>query len=188
MLKLHLDMKSQNIDYFKNLDSAFSRVLCGKNLASAKHLLEKWSYPHSTLVEDTVRGIYLTGIAPDTNIFDYQVSLPTSTESSLRNKSSIHNAAIIERCRTAGSSDLDIDFWKQSIEERDKGWLTGPFHSIAEVKQSLGGQEPRTTRRFPLEQPTRAIDDYLESNINSLFGQHDKLTLQGPTLLTDRLV
>ena len=36
MLKLHLDMKSQNDDYFKNLVEPAGRVLCGKNLASEK--------------------------------------------------------------------------------------------------------------------------------------------------------
>ena len=57
----------------------------------------------------------------------------------------------------------DSEVWRQTLEERDRGWLRGPL-SLCEVP----GEAP-ISRRFGLRQEhkIRLIDDFSESSVNS---------------------
>ena len=186
VLKLMVENRLEDERALSSLPDSLKTVMKGKHLVTAQRLLEKWNYPDVDLVKDTLEGFKLTGTAPFSKVFDYNPKLPTMSENSLRLRSSLHNKAMISRCKSSGSPDLDKEFWKQTLSERDEGWLTGPFDSEASVKQHLSGQVPHFSRRFPLQQNTkiRSIDDLLESGINTLFGSHDKLVLMDTDTLS----
>ena len=179
LIKLAEDNKARDDKIFSSLETHLKPVLAGKRFGTAQDLVSKWGYRDSSLINDTTRGFDLTGMAPYTEIFDYHIKPQGTTEKALRSRSELHNKAMLSRCKSSGSVEVDQKFWTQTVDECSKGWLTGPFSDLGEVTKLLDGQPPHLTRRFPLEQTTkiRSIDDYLESGINSVFGSHDKLVL-----------
>ena len=179
LISLAASCMQTNSEIFKGMDPSCAKVLRGKNLALAQALIDKWSYPDTHLVADTIKGFSLTSFLPFTGIFDFEITVPSLSEGSLRSTSELHNTAMLSKCSSSGSQELDAKFWEQTLAEKSEHWLSGPFYSVEEVKCKLGGHLPHLTRRFPLEQSTkvRSIDDYLESNLNCLFGTHDKLVL-----------
>lgn len=171
--------KDANEGLFKQASPQVREVLKGKNLALAQELIDKWSYPDSELVKDTLAGFSLTAKAKHTGVFEYRVNLPSATEQTVRQSSTFHNAAMLSKCSSSGDNRVDLDFWEQNMAEQQKGWLQGPFYLIEEVIAELDGQIPHLVRRFPLVQSAkiRSIDDYREANLNSIFSSEDKLTL-----------
>ena len=57
---------------------------------------------------------------------------------------------------------MDVEVWKQILEERDKGWLVGPI-PIEDVSH-----DSPISKRFGLRQghKVRLIDDFSESSVN----------------------
>ena len=84
---------------------------------------------------------------------------------------------------TRSSGDLDIDkkLWIKTIEERDKGWASGP------LKDGLASLEPgqTLTRRFAVVQgldedgtsKVRPVDDFSASLIKSRVTSNEKVVL-----------
>ena len=179
LLKLVEDNRKLDQAALESVDPLSRKVLMGKRLHTAQTLIEKWNYPDENLVKDTISGFPLTGMMPFTGIFDYIPKLPTATVNTLRSHSDTHNKSMLSRCKSSGSLELDSQFWIQNCKEVEAGWLVGPFYDLEELSKSTQVQNPHLTRRFPLEQTTkvRSIDDFLESNLNSLYGSHDKLVL-----------
>ena len=72
-----------------------------------------------------------------------------------------------------------MSVWKDTSEERDKGWLLGPWYSDDELRREFG-EHFVISRRFGLVQgpKTRPIDDYSESQVNATISAQEKVELQ----------
>ena len=84
------------------------------------------------------------------------------TVDSLQQQSSLRRKHIEQDCRGSGDKEVDLEVWRQTLEECDQGWLKGPIklHDIPETAP--------VSRRFGLRQrhKARLIDDFSESNVN----------------------
>ena len=80
------------------------------------------------------------------------------------------------KCKSSGRTELDELVWKQTLEERDAGWLQGPY-SEEETTQMVGSPSWLATRRFPLEQKICLFDDALASGLSASFHQQQTCSL-----------
>lgn len=99
---------------------------------------------------------------------------------SLRNKrqAAWYRAAAIGKCRPFDNGELDRVTWEKTLQEKDKGWISGPFW-LQEMERMMAGHPWIVTRRFPLQQKdkVRLMDDCLSSGLNSAFSAANKLRL-----------
>jgi hypothetical protein len=121
----------------------------------------------------------LVGLEEYKHAFEYEPNLPKSTVNQLQATTELNNVSLLKRTRSTGKTDVDQKLWDMALEERDNGWLIGPFYSTEELLPYTQGIQPHISRRFPLDQGSkiRPIDDYAESSINLCHGRFDKLWL-----------
>ncbi|OLP77373.1 hypothetical protein AK812_SmicGene42573 [Symbiodinium microadriaticum] len=86
---------------------------------------------------------------------------------------------VVSSCRPSDDANLDEELWQQTMAECEKGWVSGPYMSEAEVSRVLASDEWLCTKRFPLIQgdKIRLIDDALASGVNAAFSTFNKLKL-----------
>eukprot|EP00971_Amphidinium_carterae_P216329 4294011-Amphidinium_carterae.1 len=49
-----------------------------------------------------------------------------------------NNAALRAKVKASGGRDVDETVFQQALAEVEKGWLLGPWNSVAEAEESLG--------------------------------------------------
>jgi hypothetical protein len=180
LIKLSQDQKNENDLILDRMDLSAKQVYQGKNFALLNSLISKYKgvWPDSTIVDELIQGASLTGMHSHTGIFPFEVTLPQTSVENLRSNSLLHNRSMLTRTSTSKCPELDDQLWSQTLEEKEAGWLTGPFYSLQEVSDHIN-DIPHVSRRFPIQQggKLRAIDDFHESNINLAYGFCDKLQL-----------
>ena len=176
--KLAVQLREQEKQLHQSLDPEMAKLLEGKNLLVWKTLMEDTGFDDPTLFDELTQGFKLVGQAKASPQFPRGFSSMVQTPGELRLKSTWMRKANQAKCKSSGRPELDALVWTQTLEERDAGWLKGPY-SEDEVTQMVGSTQWLATRRFPLEQKdkTRLIDDALASGLNSAYGTSNKLTL-----------
>ena len=170
--------KNEDKRALEKLDPHLRKILAGKKLFTMSQLAEKTKHHDDSICRQIPEGFDLVGIAPFHNAFDYEVNLPEKAIKELRALSDINNQALLTRCKPTGDDEADEKLWKQCKEELDAVWLLKAFYNLEDTAHYLGSN-PHLSRRFPLKQKdkVRAIDDLLESMVNSAWGSHEKLNL-----------
>jgi hypothetical protein len=180
LIKLVHDYKDSNDALIANMSDGMKKVLGSKHLVATQKLLDKYKYewPDLGIVNDLIKGGSLTGMKGHSGLFPFEVTLPSISVHQLRSQSDMNNKAMMSRTKSSGDPDMDLILWDQTLEEKNKGWLEGPFYDISEVTKTIN-DVPHLSRRFGINQSSkvRAIDDFHESNINDSFGMCDKLQL-----------
>lgn len=188
LTKLVHDNKLADQQAYERLPDFAKPLMKGKHLSTLQSLLDMFrdDWPDQALAKDIVKGFRLTGTQPYTGIFDHEPLVGTMSIEQLRTTSDINNTALLNRTRSSGDVDLDMESWEKTMEEQSVGWLRGPFYSIADLQLELNGQVPHLSRRFSIRQSgkIRLIDDYLESNINATYACEDKLVLMDVDSIT----
>ena len=184
LTKLTHDLRVDDEKIIQGMDIRAQKVMKGKRLASLRALAQKHSYKDVSLIDEITAGFNLTGIQPYSGVFAHLPNLPSITTASLRQSSALNNQALHARVKSSGCAKVDTELAQLVDEEKDKGWLYGPFRGI-ELEQHLG-EVPHLARRFPLVQgdKIRQIDDLSENNTNAASGCNDKLTLHDTDTLT----
>ena len=160
-----------------NLDEYAAKVSKGKDLALLCHLLEVTGFPDHQLGEHLVHGWPVIGRPSASHVFEHDPRNPDFTEEELLSRSKWSNKALWSKVRQSSDVQLDRDLWQQALEERDAGWLTGPWRTLEEAQVNF--EKPIVlSRRFPLPQgdKVRAIDDFSESGVNGAFSLDEKVT------------
>ena len=162
------------------------KVLEGKNLLLFQSLLIKTGYGDKDLVKD-MQGFDLTGVAKPSGVLPTRIKPATITTNELRARSAITRRSIISACGSSGDSGRDAALFAKTLEERDSGWLRGPF-SEQEVTEQLGPSWV-PSRRFGLQQSDklRPIDDASEPGINDALMTTEKLQLHDLDVVVETL-
>ena len=177
--KMTVQLKADEAALHEKLDPELQVVLKDKNLLVWKQLMDMTGYDDPLLFEEVCKGFKLTGVANRSNEFPMAYQAATLSEQQLRTSAQWLRKSTIGKCRPSHDPALDETTWEQTLQERDKGWLRGPF-SEDQICAMLGGsQQWLATRRFPLQQKdkVRMIDDCLDSGLNSAFSSTNKLVL-----------
>ena len=161
------------------MPSETQRVLAGKNLLLLDAMLTRFGYPDKDLVKDIVAGFSLTGMQKSAKVFTERVKLPEITVQELMRTCKRNRAETRRGIGSSGDGTLDAEVWKQTWDEVEQGWLTGPLdeHGVSAIVGPLW----TLARRFGILQSgkTRVIDDYSEPYVNAAYGGLDKLNLGG---------
>ena len=168
---------NDNLAAMANLDKDAAKVSEGKDLALLRHLLDETGFPDQELKRHLLQGWPLVGKPSTSNIFTSDPKTPDFTEEELLSRSRWSNRALWSKVRPSSEPSLDRDLWLQALDERDVGWLVGPWTSIEEAQANF--DKPLVlSRRFPLPQgeKVRAIDDFSESGVNGAFSLDEKVT------------
>lgn len=137
-------------------------ILKPKRLALLKAIIAEENYPDTALADDIARGFDLVGKVPQSG------TLPKKFSPSVLSISDLHSAAPSARkalrsmTRSSGDFDMDVQLWKKTQSELDRGWLAGPIDWDSLPDEAV------VSRRFPIEQSgkIRPIDDYTQSQVN----------------------
>ena len=174
-----LNHKAEDDAVLAGLPADVRRVLSDKKLASLQAILSEYGYMDKNITKDIAQGFQHTGTPSRSNIFEPDVRLPSISENELKSTSWWVREPTIASIRSSGDKKLDADVWKETLAERDRGWLQGPF-SPEEVSK-LYPQGWCAARRFGLMQngKLRCIDDLTEPGTNSAYGSCEKLSLMG---------
>ena len=153
--------------------------LKGKQTCLWEKLLSDTAFPDLQLIEDVRSGIEVIGPAEWSPVFKRGYCPPQMTPEQWQAQAIWRRKAAISTCKPSGDPAVDDALWTQSLEERDEGWIKGPFLDEAQVSAELGVEDWVCARRFALRQPNkiRLIDDAKASGINRAFSTFSKLQL-----------
>ena len=176
--KLVQQLQSQEAQLHASLHPEMAKLLEGKNLLAWKVLMEETGFEDPTLFEELTQGFKLVGQAKVSPQFPRGFASMQQSPAELQQKAIWMRKANAAKCKPSGRPELDQLVWQQTMEEKDSGWLQGPF-SEDEISQMVGSPNWLAARRFPLEQKdkVRLIDDALASGLNSAYGTSNKLVL-----------
>ncbi len=142
-------------------------------------MLDAAESPDKHLIADIRSGFKLTGIGRDSGSFIPKANAAAISEEELKKSATWTRKAVMSGSHLT-EKDTTACLWKETLLERDKGWLEGPY-SDKQAETILGTADFTVTRRCGLQQATkvRSIDDYSASHVNSAFTALEKLTLPG---------
>jgi hypothetical protein len=170
-------LESEELATRSSLSPQTQKVLEGKQFLALRSLLAEAGYPDLEAVDESLKGIQVTGPIPISGIFPRKLRAATLTSKQLREASGWTRSGAFFKIRPSSTPDLDNKVWSETIKERDNGWMSGPF-TLEEVEQRLGKQFV-ITRRFGVIQggKVRPIDDFSENCINDTISSFEKIDL-----------
>jgi hypothetical protein len=162
-----------------SMNPEVSKILKRKRLLLFQEMAQEAGCQDVNLLSDVSNGFMLTGLAKDTRTFNSRIRLPAMSEEALGSASRWTRRAIIGSTRSSGDHQLDVQLFDETVADRDKGWLDGPY-SEAQLTDMLG-HDWVASRRFGISQSgkLRAIDDMSESFVNSSYGSLESVNLGG---------
>ena len=157
-------------------------VVKGKNILLWERLLQKHNYPDMQVVDFMKNGVDLVGEHSVSPIYPEQRVVATTSVELLKKSSTWRNQSFAAAPIHKDEPGLTEKLWEVTMSEVDKGFLKGPFPSLAAVREQIGAGELVVNRRFLLLQgesaKPRAIDDGKTSGLNGAYTQSNKLVLQ----------
>ena len=161
----------------KELDETFDgpdhckKVLKSKPTSLFHEMMLAAGHGDTTLVEDIRQGFDLLGPIKPSSVLPKKTTVATLSIDDVRVSTPANQKAIWESTKACRDLGIAAEVHRLTLEERDKGWLSGPF--------TLDDVPPTAiiTRRFGVKQGTtqtpdgvidkiRPIDDYTESLVN----------------------
>ena len=144
------------------MDSGVEKAVRGKRLALFRDMLKHYNYPDPGVLDELVDGASLVGDVAVTGMLPFKFTPALLTPEALATQSRFRRSQVVSDSKGSGDSEVDAEVWKQTVEERDRGWLIGPLCG-AEVPE-----EAPISKRFGLRQKhkIRLIDDFSESSVN----------------------
>ena len=167
------DLRLQEQEIRSQMDPIVSGAVKRKKLALFAEMLEFYGYPDKSVVDELVQGASLIGDVAITRMLPVKFNPALLTEESLRKQSAMRRPLIERDCKSSGDPLVDLEVWNQTMEECNKGWLTGPL-----TAEEIPLDAP-VSKRFGLKQKhkVRLIDDFSESSVNQAVTVHESPTL-----------
>ena len=152
------------------------RVLKGKRLLLFRSLLEEYDYGVWKVLRD---GPTLTGTQDHPPYSERHFRPATLSTEQLERESCWRRASVTSKTSSRQDAATLTSLGEAEVAA---GFVTGPYHSDAEVTRALGRSDWVATPRFVLLQGSKAkprvIDDCKSSGLNSSFSSTERLRLQ----------
>ncbi|CAE7216539.1 unnamed protein product [Symbiodinium natans] len=161
-LKLAQDLRSEEEALKASMHKQVATILKPKRLLLWKAMMVEASYDDVSIFDEVISGTNLGGPVPDTGVFAPKFKPASVTVDQLKRDAPTSRAALLSTIKSQGEA-LDREVQTKTLEERDRGWLSGPI----EVDQLP--PDAIVSRRFGIEQDgkIRLIDDFSGSGVNS---------------------
>ena len=177
LLKRKIELKQAELEMKQNWDEGLRLVLGNKNLLLWAELLEETNIPDKSLVQEVREGLELTGQGPRSRAYPALAQPPATSMKELDKRATWRRKTVASLCRTCGDHNIDQELWNVTLQERDRGWLSGPFSADQLDVLFPSGWSP--IKRFPVVQgnKVRPVDYGKEVSVNEAYGPSNKLTL-----------
>ncbi|CAE7403450.1 pol [Symbiodinium sp. CCMP2592] len=161
----------------KDLDESFDgpahckQILAGKPMKLFGEMVEAAGHADVNLVRDIHNGFDLLGEIPSSSVLPKKTTVASLSIEDVRIATPANQRAIWEATRTCRDPEITSEVYRLTLEERDKGWLTGPF-TLADVPETaivtrrFGVRQGVTTTATGVAAKIRPIDDFTESLAN----------------------
>ena len=130
------------------------------------------------LVDDLTQGFRITGELRPSGLFPRILRPAALSQDDLRATAKWSKHVVADSCRRA-SKDPEVarSVWRETMEQRDRHWLRGPF-TFEEMDKKYNGTWV-ASKRFGVVQgeKTRAVDDLTEFLVNASVTETDKVIL-----------
>ena len=175
--KMAKDLAAEEKALHATMDTHNQRILRTKRFLLFGKLLQEGGFDDKELVSDLVSGFDVVGKCPPSTVLQPKLVPATITVKELLSRSQVISSATIAQCKPSGDAALDEEVFKQTMEERDNGWMRGPFSP-----ETLSEMFPNgwvASNRFGLRQATkvRNIDNLKTTSINYALSTTEKLAL-----------
>ena len=162
----------------EQMDSAVANVLEGKNILLMRQVAEDIQWPDSSLFDEMIQGFKITGNFSACGVFKPQVNVPDMSVEQLDMNAKFLRPMILGRMKLTEKDELHDELVQVTLNERDKGWLDGPY--TTEQVSDMFGKDWLPVRRFGVKQKakTRPIDDFRENTLNRTFGSVERSELR----------
>ena len=185
--QLKKELAAEEARFKATLPPHVLRVLGSKPLLLWARLLEETGFQDMG-VWGLMLGTDLTGVPSKSPLYGEKVKLAATSHENLLRAAPWRNRELIGRQAHSTDPKHQEILWNETLKERDKGFVQGPFSSLEEAAKSVGCQADDlcVTRRFLILQGTdpktgepkpRVIDDAKESMINSAYTALELLSL-----------
>ena len=156
-------------------DAHMHKVLQSKRLQLLDEIIATEGYDDVNLARDIREGFDLVGTSPVSNVLPGKVTPASLHPDDVCNAASRANEALQASLGSSGDHATDVELWRKTMQEVDRGWLLGPYSWDALPAGHV------VSHRFPLWQhdKLRPIDDYSRSGVNACV-----TTLEQPTVDT----
>ena len=115
------------------------------------------------------------GSVPEFSTHKAAQHFTTLAVSELEEHAAMGRSAVRYSTVSSGDEALDVELWKKTNAEVEKGWFVGPL-SWDDLPETAV-----VSKRFPLMQGSklRPMDDYSRSQVNSAISIYDQVTTDG---------
>ena len=158
------ELQGAEADLKKSMDPVVAKCVANKRILVFEEMLKECHFPDMGVIDELKLGADLTGDIPATGMLPKKFLPAMCTTSGLADRSKLMRSALLAEVGSSGDPELDLEVWRQTLQEVDAGWLTGPLEP-SEVSDSLP-----LSKRFGLAQKTkvRLIDNFSSSGVNDL--------------------
>ena len=193
--KLKSELSAEEARFKLTLPPHAQRVLGNKSLLLWKKLLDMTNFPDKN-VWDLMLGTDLTGLPTKSPLYPEKVKHAQTSHAELVEAARWRNRVLIAKPQHSEDPSVRQALWDETLRERDKGFIDGPFDSLSSAASATGCSEDQicVTRRFVIMQgidpdtglpKPRVIDDAKESAINLAHTSLEMLVLHDLDYLCD---
>ena len=167
-----------------SVPEAKRHLIRGKKFILLQEMARDMGYDDAGLSRLGISGTRLTGIGEDVPAQPAQVANPTIDDRFVM-QASRFTRHVNTTFRASENKELDEAVYQTTKDEREKGWLEGPF-SEEELKSRLGPLFV-VNNRFGIMQggKVRAIDNYSSSFVNLAYATPWRLEFGGVDLIVN---
>ena len=162
----------------KSMEPYLQDVLAGKRLLVFQEMLNEAGYPDKHLVEDIRKGFRLSGWLQKSNVFPASLKRPAhNLEAALKLAKGV-NHSICKQVGALTDQGLELEVWRQTGEELEKGWVW--------LDPTCNTAEKLLAKRFGLQQgeKVRMIDDCTIGGFNGTCGCSERLKVHAVDEMT----
>ena len=105
------------------MDSGVEKAVKNKKLALFRDMLKYFNYPDPGVLDELVDGASLFGDVAITGMLPFKLTPALLTPEALATQSKFRRQQVLNDGKGSGDPEVDAEVWKQTLEERDKGWL-----------------------------------------------------------------
>ena len=121
------ELECLETDLRRKMDSTLEKAVRGKRIALFEEMLDFYGCPDKGVVSELRDGASLTGEVEETGMLPFKFTPSLLTQGALDIHSGHGRRTVLLDPRGSGDLEVDQEVWRQTLEERDKGWLLGPI-------------------------------------------------------------
>ena len=171
------ELHEQELGLKESMDPELKKIVQNKKIIIFEQMINEYQIADKEAPKILSEGVDMAGRIPASDNLPRQFFPATVPEEDLEALGPVLNQAALSRA--ASANDLTAETWMKTLEERDRGWLAGPFAPCDPECPKL------LSNRFGVKQKekVRCVDDMSASLINSTTFAEEKVSLHSTDVM-----